>query len=144
MKDMTTPPEVRDWVKARDVRQRVEFKAILAACVLKPEGHTQKAGARNRLYTVTTIAATESYGGTRCIVVCDSFERAKKIVETNEGDIFETTYWLAVIEAIIPNYLYHYEDERYWYLWKGTREEGQYLPIHGPKAYENTIGFGIG
>lgn len=146
MKNMTiaTPPEVRAWMNARDARQKEEFKAVVASCVLKPGGHFQEDGPTNRLYTITTIAATESQGGTRCVVVCDSFDRAREIVETNEGDIFETTYRLAVIEVVLPNHLYHYTSERYWYRWEGPYPEGRYLAVSCPEAYENAIGFGIG
>jgi hypothetical protein len=111
---------------------------MLGACVSSPD-HTQKQGPDGRLYTVTTIAKSESYGGTRTVVVCDSFERSVEIVTTNEGDIYENSYELAVIEAILPNVLYDYQEEEYWYRW----DDG-YKPIQKPYALGMTVCWGIG
>lgn len=96
-----------------------------------------------RLYTVTTIAASARYGGTRTPVVCSSWERAREIVEANEGDIWESSYMLAVIEAVAADCLYGGGlDERYWYAW--DLGEGRYRPVEPPAAYAGQCGFGIG
>lgn len=126
-----------------------EYDARVAACVLKPAGHVQQPMPEgitgNRLYTVTTLAASDRYGGTRTPVICDSFEVAKELVEENAGDIFEMSYRLAVIEAVLPNRLYNIGlDERYWYKWVGDYETGSYQAIDVPPGYENVMGFGIG
>lgn len=126
------------------------FKEIVLSCVLKPEGHKQKPlpdfTSAKRLYAVTTLAPSRRYGGTRTPVVCDSFERAQEIVLTNEGDIFETSYHLVVIEASICNYLYSQIglEEQYWYVWEGDSRDGGYKPIEIPEAHKCTIGWGIG
>jgi hypothetical protein len=94
------------------------------------------------LYVVATIAPSEKTGGTRAPVVCTSLERAKKIVETNEGDIWEFSYDLAVIETFIPDQLYSATDERHWYRW--NLEKMRYMPIDCPEEYQNVSGFGVG
>lgn len=124
------------------------YDEVVKSCVPKPCTHSQlpaPEGVSKRLYTVTTIAASARYGGTRTPVVCDDFEVAREIVERNAGDIFETSYRLAVIEAVVPNQLYGGTlDEQYWYRWDGPYETGRYVPVERPSAYEGTVGFGIG
>jgi hypothetical protein len=127
-----------------------EFLEMVKAC--RPlEKHVQRtdrpdfgADEGPRLYTVTTIAPSNRFGGTRTPVICNNFERAREIVEENEGDIWECSYYLAVIEAVIPNYLYgsSYIHERYWYRYNTDTE--RYEPIEMPERYENIYGFGIG
>ncbi len=96
-----------------------------------------------RLYMVTTIASSARYGGTRTVVVCSSFERAQKIVENNEGDLFECSYELAVIEATVDGWLYGgLIHEQYWYVWKDGTGDGAYVPIEIPKAYVDQINIG--
>jgi hypothetical protein len=96
-----------------------------------------------RLYMVTTIASQPRYGGTRTVVMCSSFERAKEIVERNEGDIFECSYSLAVIEATVADWLYGgCLQEQYWYVWKGDSRDGAYVPIEQPEAYANVFNIG--
>lgn len=122
------------------------YDEVLRSCVLKPEGHVQKPSLATftRLYTVTTIASSARFGGTRTVVVCDSFDAARKIVEENHGDIWENSYMLAVIEGVAANRLYTYLDETYWYRWQGSRENGGYHAIETPEAYKNRYGFGVG
>lgn len=122
------------------------YDEVLASCVLKPCGHVQKekpADVETRLYSVTTIASSARYGGTRTPVVCDSFEAAREIVEGNHGDIWEHSYMLCVVEGHVPNRLYSRLGEQYWYMWVGGREGG-YRPIEVPDRYRNSFGFGIG
>jgi hypothetical protein len=97
-----------------------------------------------RLYTVTTIASSAACGGTRTVAVCGSFQRARTIVENNEGDIFEHSYALVVIEGIIQDRLYPQFTlpEVYWYRWDNTKD--QYRPIRIPPYYDGMCGFGIG
>lgn len=100
------------------------------------------------LYTVTTIARDLAHGGTRTPVICTSLERAKEIVETNEGDIFETSYRYVVIESLVADVLYPQgATEEYlqiWYEWSGSYKEGRYVPCDVPKKYKRVMGFGIG
>ena len=142
--------------------EEVEFDNCVSNVIHKSTGHRQrriklhKANkpafnkalfkmAGRRLYTVTTIAASARYGGIRTPVVCDSFKAAKRIVELNGVGIYETTYQLAVIESIIPNWLYYSLGEQYWYVWKGSCETGKYVPIEAPERYINSSGLsGIG
>jgi len=125
--------------------QEKAYDTMLAACVYKaehvqaPETDTNK----GRLYTVTTIASSARYGGVRTPVICDSFARAKEIIESNEGDIWETTYNLIVVEGILPNMLYGGDlQERYWY--KYDHEAGAYRPIECPPGREDIQGYAIG
>lgn len=121
------------------------YDEIVKSVVLKGAHVPAELEARRRLYTVTTIASSARYGGTRTPVVCTTFERARAIVEKNEGDIFEFSYKLVVIEAVIADELYGGTlDEQYWYVWRGYGRTGRYEPIERPKAYEGTVGFGIG
>lgn len=119
---------------------------VVVASVVTKDAHVPIEGPEGaKLYTVTTIASSARYGGTRTPVICKTFERAKEIVEQNEGDIFEYSYKLVVIEAVLADVLYGGTmDEQYWYVWKGSGETGGYVPIERPKTYESTIGFGIG
>lgn len=132
----------------RELDRENEYNEILKSCVLKPGGHRQMESTADkpvRLYTVTTIAQSVMYGGMRTPVICDSFDKAVMIVEDNVGDIWEYSYMLAVIEAVIPNKLYGgIMGEQYWYRW--TRDEigGSYKAIETPLSYKNTFGFGIG
>lgn len=123
------------------------YDDVRKSAVVKPQGHTvvlDPTFTGTRLYTITTIARSEIYGGTRCVVVCDNFERAEEIVVNNEGDIWEYSYMLLVIEATTCNQLYGYLDgEAYWYMWQGGAE-GKYVAIETPKEFRNTIGWGIG
>lgn len=124
--------------------RELEYEEAIENAVMKPEGHTQLPDPKNRkrLYAVTTIASSPKFGGNRTPVICDSFERAKEIVETNEGDIWEYSYYLVVIEAIVPNYLYSTLDEQYWYIW--DHDSKCYKPIERPEIYNDICGFGIG
>ena len=131
----------------------VYTRAQVDACVRKDK-HEQAPMPANwdgRLYSVTTIAPSARSGGTRTVAICRSFERACEIVETNEGDIWETSYQLVVIEALLPDALYGGSShEQYWYRWhqpehtEDPYESGKYEPIEVPYFYEHTLGFGIG
>lgn len=122
--------------------------AIVSSCVWKTADHQERhieepQPGQVRLYGVTTIAASPRFGGTRTPVVCTTFERARIIVEQNEGDIWESSYMLVVIEAFASDELYsQFSGEMYWYKWDPVA--GRYRPIETPAAYENSIGFGIG
>lgn len=125
----------------REKEDHAAYHARLEACVIKPGGHTQKPGADPRLYAVTTIASLPRYGGTRTPVVCDSFEAAKEIVETNMGDIYEYSYSLVVIEGVRPNRLYGcIFSEQYWYRWDDGSK--RYVAIETPPGWECISGHG--
>jgi hypothetical protein len=126
---------------------------VLAACVVKPDGHEKPLGpfaprdrlfASTRLYSVTTIAKNAKFGGSRTVCVCDDFSRAKEIVETNEGDIWEHSYMLVAIEQFEANTLYGglRDHHVFWYRW--NIENACYEAIETPAPYLNAIGFGIG
>lgn len=113
--------------------QEKVYDELVASCVYKAE-HVQTPETpenKGRLYTVTMLAASPRFGGTRTPVICDSFERAVGIVKTNEGDIWETTYQLVVVEGILPNMLYGGDlNERYWFRW--DLDADGYRPIARP------------
>ena len=128
-----------------------EFKNIVRNAVSIPGGHIQKPQTEylnmTRLYTITTMASAPKYGGERTPAVCSSFERAKEIVEKNEGDIWEYSYDLVVVEAVLADFLYSsaYLMERYWWAWIDiTGEDGCYKAIEEPSRFEHIVGFGIG
>jgi hypothetical protein len=97
------------------------------------------------LFAVTTIAASSKYGGTRCVAICRSFSRAKDIIESNEGDIFEYSYELAVVEAVRPDGVYGTpvlelpDMGQWWWVW-----DGRYLPCKAPEMFSSRFGFGVG
>lgn len=118
----------------------------LRECVVK-KAHKQKpipAGWDGRWYAITTLAKNKRCGGTRTVAICATFERAREIVEKNEGDIWELSYNLVVIEAVLPDALYggSPSDETYWYRWE--RKARRYNPIETPPGFEQSFGFGIG
>jgi hypothetical protein len=137
-----------------DRAKKEEFDRRVEACRRKRGGHVQarlvlpkahKKYKATRLYSITTIASLPRYGGTRTVVICDDFKRARTIVEENRGDIFETSYRLAVIEPTMANWLYYHLPEKpYWYRWYGTHATGSYKAIHTPPGYEGVVCFGVG
>lgn len=96
------------------------------------------------LYVVTTIARNNVTGGVRALAICNDFVRAKQIIETNEGDIWEFSYHLAVIEPFMEGAVYGGLSikKQYWYRW--NKERGGYEPIETPPMYERVLGIGIG
>lgn len=123
------------------------YDKIVAACALKPAGHVSPMDAIDRIYTVTTVASSPRYGGTRTVAVCTTFSRAREIVETNEGDIWEYSYKLAIIEVARADCLYGgvgFADSeegvtQFWYRWEGERDGGAYQPIEIPEDYRGII-----
>lgn len=117
------------------------------ACVPK-EAHVctpeRDQGEYQYLYVVTTIARNNVTGGIRPLAICNEFARAKQIIETNEGDIWECSYHLAVIEPFMEGAVYGGLSikKQYWYRW--SNEHKRYEPIETPSMYERVIGIGIG
>jgi hypothetical protein len=130
------------------IKQEAQYDEILSLCVQKPSGHQVEQTSTRTWYTVTTLAASELYGGTRTVAIFDGFAEANDFVLANTGDIWETSYMLCVIEATIPNSLYGRsgpgaERPAYWYMWCGE-DDGGYVPIHAPAVYCDLHGWGIG
>ena len=128
-----------------------EYENILKSCVKKNTPHIklEKDQFCKFVYTVTTIARSAKYGGQRTPIVCSSFEFANEVVSENIGDIWETSYQLAVIESVIIDCLYGSSDgNKYWYIWEKNGDDdtydGQYVPIEEPEEFKNIYGFGIG
>lgn len=125
--------------------EKKAFYELVAKCVLKPGGHVEAPAqtGMNRLYVITTWAPTPAYGGQRTVSVCDSFERARKIVEENVGDIYECSYKLVAIEMLPANYLYWSgPNETYWYMWVHEPHaedtyDGTYRAIEIPPGMED-------
>jgi hypothetical protein len=113
-----------------------------------------KGGGLVILYSVTTVVSgwpsreSQKYGGKRTPIICTSLRLAKRIVEENLGDIFETTYKYVVIETVFPNILYSFRQQskykQLWYRWEGRYKTGKYVPCEVPIEYARTIGWGIG
>ncbi|HEY4490081.1 MAG TPA: hypothetical protein VJC12_02395 [Candidatus Paceibacterota bacterium] len=100
------------------------------------------------LYSVTTIVPgypneeSQRKGGKRTVAICTTLKRAREIIESNEGDIFETSYRYVVIEGITADALYCYHPgKQYWYHWKGTSEKGKYIRGRRPKEFGRIIGW---
>lgn len=129
---------------ANDSRERTAsekaFAEIVSSVIVKGP-HEEVEPRTDKLFVVTTLAASPRFGGYRTVVVCRTFARAREIVETNEGDIYEYSYQLVVIEGTLADCLYGgCCDEQYWYVWR----EGRYVPIERPGAFAQVIGFGVG
>ena len=97
------------------------------------------------VYTVTTIAGGQAYGGTRTVAVCTTFARANQMVVENWGDLYECSYDFAVVEEVMCDQLYGgNERTQYWYAWTGDARNGSYVPIEKPAEYAEAGGFAIG
>lgn len=131
--------------------EEVEFDRMVKSCKAKEKGHRQKPIPTSwgkhkveRLYTVTTMAASARYGGKRTVGVFD-WKTANHIVKKNAGDIYEFSYKLVVIEGVIKNYLYAgLLNEAYWFKWFGDAETGGYKPIEVPEPMIGICNHGIG
>lgn len=126
-----------------------EYENILKSCVKKNTPHIKlEDDCTKYVYTITTFARSAKYGGQRTPIVCSSFEFANKVVSENIGDIWETSYQLAVIESVLIDCLYgSFDGNKYWYIWERNGDDtydGQYVPIEEPEEFKNTCGFGIG
>lgn len=132
------------------------YDEALAATVLKPGGHvrtptTESAGSPCG-FTVTTIASSARFGGTRTVVIADSFEEAVKALTESGGYFWEHSYMLAVVESFLMNQAYGgFVRERYWFRFEtGERDEagrfadGRYVAIEEPPGFERVGEFGVG
>src|SRR5271154_5716206 len=98
-------------------------------------------GLSERLYAVVTLAKDAAHGGERTPAVCTTLQRAKQIIETNEGDIWEHSYMFALISEFTPDVLYDYSGKQYWYEWDLTQK--RYILTNCPEQYKDYTGFGI-
>lgn len=111
------------------------YDELLKTCVLKPEGHTRSSLDQGYIFTVTTIAPSQRYGGTRTPMVCSSFDVAREYIENNIGDLYEYSYSLAVIEIIVVDHLYNGDiKDSYWYKWI---DKIGYQAIETPESFKN-------
>ena len=111
--------------------------AVMAKNAVRIEGHSVAEDPRY-LYAVTTIV-TDGKPILNC--VCKTFERAKKIIETNEGDLEERWTHFAIIEKFCAGVLYQWP-EQYWYVWvegdwdksakRPPKEYGKFMPVETP------------
>jgi len=95
------------------------------------------------LYAVTVIVP----GSSLLECVCTSFERAKEIITTNEGDLQERWASFAIIEKFPANSLYSFPFQ-FWYVWvendwksqnvKPTKY-GDFKPIKTPEEFRSDI-----
>jgi hypothetical protein len=126
---------------SKSFSEEQSFDTIIAS-VERCDRHIEPMCDEKMLWSVTTIARSAEYGGTRCVAICLSFDRAVEMVETNEGDIWEASYQLAVIEGVVPDRLYPTTELQFWFVWDIKLEK--YVPIRVPRAYESILGFGLG
>lgn len=107
------------------------YDELLKTCVLKPHGHSRSSLDAGLVFTITTIASSQRYGGNRTPIVCSSFSTAREYVENNIGDLF---YSLVVIEVIALDHLYNGDiKDSYWYQWV----DGSYKAIETPDVYKD-------
>lgn len=136
-----------------------EEKAYDAAeenAVVIPGGHVEKPNEYPdavRLYSVTTIAASRRYGGTRTVMICDSFDRAHEGLTKGAYFWWEHSYAFAVIEAIYANTPYggHNPRDQYWFRFNwdksappGEYPDGRYEAIEKPAHFEHHGEFAVG
>jgi len=101
-----------------------------------------------KLYSVITIVPgwpspeTERQGGSRTVAICTSLERAKQIIERNEGDILEGSYGFALVVEFDADHLYGGNlsiGNQHWYQWAGDSEKGKYVPTTPPMEYQRIL-----
>lgn len=104
------------------------------------------------LYTVTTVTSGYSNSDKDCFtskrtpVICSTFEKARGVIDRNDADIHEGSYTYAVIERIVPDWIYpetQGDYQQWWFKWEGNLETGKYEPCPAPPEYARIIGFGI-
>lgn len=126
-----------------------QYNNILASYTVKPDGHiplpfdTRLGDTDTRLYTITTMCRHKDFNSRRTPGITTTFDEANTLVEGNYGDIYEFSYGLCVIEAVMPNQLYgSIPGESYWYVW--DIQQDKYVPIETPKQMVHGVGWGIG
>ena len=126
----------------------VRYTQAVKNAVRKPNGHEQmplapEYGNESCIYAITTICHGVHFYSVRTPGIATSFDEAKGLVESNAGDIWEYSYSLCVIEALLPNCVYgNVLGEMYWYVWDTS--EQKYVAIEEPKEYMGICGWGIG
>lgn len=136
-----------------------EEKAYDAAeenAVVIPGGHVEKPSVYPnavRLYSLTTIAASRRYGGTRTVMICDSFERACEALAKGPMFWWEHSYAFAVIEVIYANNPYGgmCDRDQYWFRFNwdksappGEYPDARYEAIEKPTHFERFGEFAVG
>lgn len=128
-----------------------QYQAALDGIIYRPEGHdvyVGECGERRVLYTITTVARKDEFGGTRCWAVTSTWEKAKDLVEKAGDYLWEYSAQFCVIEPVVPDDLGAYLIDSYWYLWTfGPGEKdgpGRYLPIETPEVFRGYLAWGIG
>ena len=143
--------EEKECEETRKVTEaELSYRRVVDSCESLPDGHPHFLPesclpGRELLYSVTVIAANKRFGGTRTPVMCNSFHKAKFIVEHNVGDLWEYSYHLCVIESVTPNSVYNISwipSKRYWYKW--DLKKHCYIAICEPKEYARIVNWGIG
>ena len=72
----------------------------------------------------------------------ERLEDAQEAIENNYGDMFENYYGHALIEKVADGVMFGCEEpEEHWYYWKGTWEDGGYVPDVKPESCESVIHF---
>jgi hypothetical protein len=116
-----------------------KMKLVQIAPAVDAKTSTQK------LYAVTTLRSLTAIDAKpRVPAICTNLRRAKRIVETNEWDIYEEGYYpYVVIETFNANILYSATvGPEYWYMW--NKRHGRYEKIDKPRELKNVCAFGIG
>jgi hypothetical protein len=134
-----------------------EYDKAFENSVLKPEGHTEKPLSPDfkgkRAYTLTTIASSVRYGGTRTVMILETFDEAVEAISGDRGEFWwEYSYGFAVIESFAMGYAYGgFHRDQYWFRYdKGERHEdgrfhdGKYVAIETPPEFEHVGQFAVG
>lgn len=73
-----------------------------------------------------------------------SLQEARERVESNELDMFETSFVYAVIESIEidhPCPVVSDEYRQWWYMWEGDQETGKFVVCQVPEVFKQIVGF---
>lgn len=104
-------------------------------------------------FTFAVVTLTKPSGEDRCVALCSTIERARQIVERNEGDIWETIYRYVVIERRTLDVLYGDitgESVQEWYEWHGPKgwagvgKPGYVKLDSAPNIWKHAFGFVAG
>lgn len=80
----------------------------------------------------------------RCVGWYSDFHDAWMAVTENMGDIYEMGHYDHCVIEKVDEGIYPVCKESWWFQWRGSIENGQYIAIPKPKGLENIVNFGIG
>lgn len=106
----------------------------------------------DKIYLVTTVrvanhwnSAEQAYNrisiiSKRTVGWFPTLSRAIKVIEDNEGDIYEAGHYKYCVIEGVPSGLYPFKSWEKWFKWAN----GCYTPIKKPEKLGDMYSFGIG